>query len=98
MSKFIQCRVANKELWNTVAYRKCLNKFLQQEVINKKRRYRLPEKDLKSMKEELLLIINLFDYNHVCNPFLVKDDKSLRSHQKIHSRKLFALTKGINNV
>ena len=49
------------------------------------------------MKEELLLSINLLNYNHVCNLFLVKNDKSLRSHQKIHSTKLLALTKGINN-
>ena len=34
--KFIQFRVANKELRNSVAYRKRLNKPLQQEVINKK--------------------------------------------------------------
>ena len=94
----IQFRVANKELWNSLAYRKCLNKLLQQEVINKKRRYRLLEKDLKSVKDELLLSINLFDYNHVCNLFLVKNDKSLRSHQAIYSKKLLAFTKDINNV
>ena len=79
----IQFRVANKELWNSLAYRKCLNKLLQQGVINKKRRYRLLEKDLKSVKDELLLSINLFDYNHVYNIFLVKNDKSLRSHQML---------------
>ena len=50
------------------------------------------------MKGELLLSIKLFDYNHVCNLFLVKNDKSLRSHQKIHCKKLLALTKRINNV
>ena len=69
-----------------MAYRKCLNKHLPKEVIIKKRRYRSLEKDLKSVKEELLLSINLFDYNHVCNIFLVKNDKSLRSQKKIHSK------------
>ena len=58
----------------------------------------LLEKDLESVRDELLLSINLFDYNHVCNLFLVKKDKSLRSHQNIHSKKLLALTKGIYNV
>ena len=48
--KFIQLHVGNKELRNSVARRKCLNKLLQQEVINKKRRYKLLEKDLKSVK------------------------------------------------
>ena len=90
--------MANKEICNSVAYRKCLNKLLQREIINKKRRYRLLEKDLKSVIDELLLSINLFDYNHVCNLFLVKNNKSLRSHQKIRNKKLLALTKGINNV
>ena len=96
--KFIQFRVANKEFRNSVAYRKCLKKLLQKEIINKKRRYKLLENDLKSVKDELLLSINLFDYNHVSNLFLVKNDKSLRSLQIIHSKKLLALTKGINNV
>ena len=81
--KFIQLYVGNKELRNSVAHRKCLNKLLQQEVINKKQRYKLLEKDLKSVKDELLLSINLFDYNHVYNIFLVKNDKSLRSHQML---------------
>ena len=40
----------------------------------------------------------MFDYNHVCNLFLVKNNNSLCSHQKIHSKKLLALTKGISKV
>ena len=67
--KFIKFCVAKKELWNSVAYTKCLNKLLQQEIINKKQRYRLLDKDLKSLKGELLLCINLFDQNHVSNLF-----------------------------
>ena len=72
--KFTEFHVANKELQSSAAYRKCLNKLLQQEVINKKRRCRLLEKDLKSVKDELLLSINLFGYNHIFNLFLVKND------------------------
>ena len=78
--KFRQFCIVNKEHWNSVAYRKCLNKLYQRVVINKKRRYRLLEKDLKSMKYKLLLSISLFQYNHVCNHlFLFKNDKFLRS-------------------
>ena len=55
-------------------------------------------KNLKSVKDEMSSSVNLFDYDHVCNLFLVKNVKSLRSHQKVHSEKLLALTKGINNV
>ena len=55
-------------------------------------------KNLKSVKDELLLSKNLFDYNHVCNLFLVKNDKSLPSHQKKQSKKQLALTKGVNNL
>ena len=75
-----------------------MNELLQQEVINENRRYSLLEKNLKSVKDELLLSESLFDYNHVCNLFVVKNDKSLRSHQKIQSKKQLALTKGVNNV
>ena len=44
--KFIQFCISKKEFRNFVAYRKCLNKFSQQEVIAKRGRYRLLEKDL----------------------------------------------------
>ena len=91
--KFIQFRVANKKLRNSVAYRECLNKLLQQEFINKKQRYRLLEGNLKSVKDKLLLSVNLFGYNYVCKLFPGKNGISLRSHQKIHSKKLLALTK-----
>ena len=50
------------------------------------------------MKDQLLLSINLLDYNHVCNLFLVKNEKSLRSHQKVLSKKLLAFAKSINKV
>ena len=96
--KFIQFRVANKELLNSVAYRKCLNKPFQKEIIKEKRRHRQLKKDLKSVKDVLLLSINFLDCSHVWNLFLVKNEKYFRSHQKINSKKLLALTKGINNV
>ena len=62
----------------------------------RKKRYRFLENDLKSVKDEMLLSINLLDYDHVCSLFLVKNEKSLRFRQKIHSKKLLALTKGIH--
>ena len=62
----------------------------------RKKRYRFLENDLKSVKDEMLFSINLFDYNHVCSLFLVKNEKSLRFRHKIHSKKLLALTKGIH--
>ena len=60
--KFRQFHKVNKELRNSVAYRKYLDKLLQKEVINKKRRYKLLEKDLKSVEDQLLLSTSLFDY------------------------------------
>ena len=56
------------------------------------------EKNLKSVKDKLLFKVNLFDYNHVCNISLVKNDKSLRSNQKIQTKKLLGLTKDLNSV
>ena len=65
----------------------------------------LAQKDLKSLNYELLLNINLFDYNHICNFFLSRismelswNNESLCSHQKVHSKKLLALTKDISTV
>ena len=95
--KFKKFRVVNKEIRNSVAYKEFLKKLLQQEFNYKKQRYRLLERNLKSVFDKLLLNVDLYCYNQVCNLFLVKS-KSLRSHQKILSKKLLALTKGINNV
>ena len=89
---FVFC-VANKDLQHSSTYKKCLKKLLQQEVINKRKRFKVLEKELKSIKERLLLNLNVFDFNHVCNLFLVKNDKSLSYHQGIHNKKLASLSK-----
>ena len=81
--KFVQFRDANKDLRNSSTYRQCLTKLLKQEISNKKRCPRLLKKDLQSARNELMCKLEWINFNHVCNLFLLGNDKALRKHQKI---------------
>ena len=86
--KFVQFRVANKDLRNSPSYRQCQTKLLKQEISNKKRRARLLKKDLQSARNDLMCKLTWIDFNHVRNLFLLGNDKVLRKHQKIQNKKL----------
>ena len=85
--KFVQCRVANKELCNLSTYRQCKTKLLKQEISKKKRRARLLKKDLLFARNDLTCKLRWIDFDHVCNLFLLGNNKALRKHQKIHNNK-----------
>ena len=52
--KFVQFRVANKDLRNSPNYRQCQTELLKQEISNKKRRARLLKKGLLSARNDLM--------------------------------------------
>ena len=80
--KFVQFRVANKDLRNSLTYRQCQTKLLKQKISNKNRRARLLKKDLQSARNDLTCKLKWIDFNLVCNLFLLGNDKALRKHQK----------------
>ena len=82
-AKFVQFRVANKDLCNSSTYRQCQRKLLKQEISNK-RRARLLKKDLVSARNDLMCKLRWTDFNHVCNLFLLGNDKALQK-SKIRS-------------
>ena len=77
--KFVQIRVANRDLRES--YRQCQQKLLKQEIINKKRRVRLVKKYLSSVRNELMFKLKWIESHHVCNLFLVGNDRSISKHQ-----------------
>ena len=84
---FVQFRVANKDLRNSATYKRCQSKLLKEEINNKKRRLKVLKNDLTSVKEELFLKMKWIDFNHVCNIFLVGNDRAILKHQKIQNKK-----------
>ena len=82
--KFVQFRVANKDLRNSSTYRQCQTKLLKQEISNKKRHARLLKKNLLSARNDLMCKLRWIDFNHVCNLFLLGNDKALQK-SKIRS-------------
>ena len=62
------------------------------EIINKKRRFKLVEKDLLLVKNELMFKLKWIDFHHICNLFLTGNDKSISKHQKIQDKKFCNLS------
>ena len=66
--KFLQLRVANKNLRRSQAYQKRLNHLLLAEINKKKKKnLKVLVNELSSVKSNLLVILNFLDFNHVCN-------------------------------
>ena len=86
--KFVQFRVSNKDLRNSTVYRQCQIKLLKQEISNKKRNLRTLRRDLTSVRNELSLKLSFIDLNHVCNLFLIGNDKAILKHKQIQTKKL----------
>ena len=63
-----------------MAYKQCQNKFLKQEISNKKRNLITLKRDLMSVRNELSLKLSFIDLNHVCNLFLTGNDKAILKH------------------
>ena len=81
--------MANRDLRDSSAYRQCQQKLLKQEIINKKGRVRLVKKDLSSVK------LKWIDFLHVCNLFLVGNDRTISKHQNIQDKKFCKLSNSV---
>ena len=71
-----------------MAYRQCQIKLLKQEISNQKRNLIILRRDLTSVRNELSLKLSFIDLNHVCNLFLIGNDKAILKHQQIQNKKL----------
>ena len=91
----MQFSVVNRDLRESSAYRQCQQKLLKQEVIIKERRARLVKNDLSSIKNELMFKLKWIDFHHVCNLFLVGNDRSISKHQNIQDKKFCKLSNSV---
>ena len=88
---FVQFRVANKDLRNSNTYRLCQTKLLKQEMVNKKNDLNAAKNHLAEVKKNLMKELSWIDYHHVCNLFLVGNDKAISKHKETQNKKLVKL-------
>ena len=53
------------------------------------------KKDLSSVKNKLMFKLKWIDFHHVCNLFLVGNDKSISKHQNIKDKKHCKLSNSV---
>ena len=92
--KFLQFRVANKNLPRSQANQKCLNHLLLAEINNNKKNLKVLVNELSSVKSNLLRILNFLDFNHVCNIIISNNEKSILKCKYTHKKKLSDLIPG----
>ena len=93
--KFLQLRVANKNLRRSQAYQKRLNHLLLAEINKKKKKnLKVLVNELSSVKSNLLCILNFLDFNHVCNIIISNNKKSILKCKYTHKKKLSDLIPG----
>ena len=86
--KFSQFKLGNRHLHNSVVYKKCQIKLLEEEIRAKRKKINVLEKDTKRIKEELQGTLSCLDFSFLCSLFLVANDKSILHHDNTQKRKL----------
>ena len=86
--KFLQFKLRNRHLHNSVVYRKCQIKLLEERIKAKRKRINVVEKDTKRIKEELQGTLSCLDFSYICSLFLIANDKSNLHLDNIQKRKL----------
>ena len=86
--KFLQFKLADKHLHNSVVYKKRQIKLLEKEIRAKRKRINILEKDTMRIKEELQGTLSCLYFSYICSLFLVANDKSFLHHDNIQKRKL----------
>ena len=61
----------------------------------KKRRIRSVNKDLSTIKNELMFKLKWIGFHHVCNLFSVDNNRSISKHQNIQDKKFFKLSNSV---
>ena len=84
--KFLQFKLANRHLHNSVVYKKCQIKLLEEEIRAKQKRINILEKDTKRIREELQGTLSCLDFSYICSLFLVANDKSMLHYDSIQKQ------------
>ena len=86
--KFLQFKVSNKQLRASKAYISCQKRLLNQEVNNKQKAVKMLQEKVIEVKKSLNCKMNYIDYVHVCNTFLVSNNKNISKVKETQDKKL----------
>ena len=75
--KFLQFKVSNKQLRASKAYISCQKRLLNQEINNKQKTVKSLQQRVIEVKNSLNCKMSYIDYVHICNPFLVSNNKNI---------------------
>ena len=89
--KFLQFKVANKQLESSEAYLSCQRRLLNQEMFIKYKSIQALNNKITSMKNNLYSEMSFIDYVHVITKFLVSTDKNIYKIHKNQGKKLHNL-------
>ena len=89
--KFLQFKVANKQLESSEAYLSYQRRLLNQEMSIKYKSIRALNNKITSMKNDLYSEMSFIDYVHVITKFLVSNDKNIYKICKNQGKKLHNL-------
>ena len=79
--------MANKNLQNSVTYRKCQQNLLQTEINNKKSHLRTLQNEFNRLRSDLQFRLNCIDFAHISAIFLSSNDNLLKTHDSIQQKK-----------
>ena len=86
--KFLLFKVSNKQLRASKAYISCQKRLLNQEVNNKQKAVKMLQEKVIEVKNSLNCKMNYIDYVHVCNTFLVSNNKNISKVKETQDKKL----------
>ncbi|XP_057292667.1 uncharacterized protein LOC130621400 [Hydractinia symbiolongicarpus] len=88
---FLNFRVANRNLRNSTAYRKCQLALLDDEIKTKRSRLRVLENTPEILKRSLSETLHYIDFLHITTLFLVSNDRSIKRCYDTQQKKLHKL-------
>ena len=91
--RFLNFRLANKKLQDSLTYKNCQSNLLITEINLKKSHLRVLRKEFYLLRSELKSVLNCIDFVYVCSLFLSSNDVILKSHDSIQQKKFNTLFK-----
>ena len=88
---FLKFRLANKNLQNSVTYRKCQQSLLQTEIDNKKSHLRTLQNEFNRLRIKLQFRLKCIDFAHISGIFLSSNDNLLKTHDSTQRKKFSKL-------
>ena len=89
--KFLNFRLANKKLQDSLTYKNCQRNFLITEINLKKSHLRVLKKEFYHLHSELKSVLNCINFAHVCSLFLSSNDVILKWHDSTQQKKFNGL-------